>query len=314
MGLGATSALSNPLVSVCVPTYNRGRFLTRMLASFEASRAALGGDGCQLCVSDNGSTDDTSEVLQAHARRHGHLKFQRQPENLGFGRNLYASARLAETDYIYFCGDDDTFRPESLRALLTFAAAQHDLVLCNSHPDFNADKASVPRGATVRLSSPADYFRIVGAFHASFIGNLFFRREFFLAMDPGRALGLSAYPHMVAVLQALARGNSAFANVEVVDFAVTERPWVGLQPVYTAVDLARVITENVDWTHEPALAKTVYRRLARSLPKAVWTNWRLGRLTTDNPYSSASLRNLRAIYRPVPWPGLLSAVLPWPRG
>ena len=56
MGLGATSPLSKPLVSVCVPTYNRGRFLTRMLASFEASRAALGGDACQLCVSDNGSS------------------------------------------------------------------------------------------------------------------------------------------------------------------------------------------------------------------------------------------------------------------
>ena len=305
--------MSKPRVNICVPTYNRGRFLTRLLASFEASRAALGGEDCQLCVSDNGSTDDTPEVLQAHARRHGHLTFQRQPENLGFGRNLYAAARLAEADHVYFCGDDDTFRPESLRALLAFAAAPHDLVLCNSHPDFNADKAVVPRGATIKLSSPADYFRTVGAFHATFIGNLLFRREVFLGIDPGRAMSQSAYPHMVAVLQALARGNSAFANVEVMDFAVTERSWVGWQPVYTAVDLARVITENVDWTAEPALARAVYRRLARSLPKAVWTSWRRGRLTTDNPYSSVSLRNLRAIYRPVPWPGLVSAVLHWAR-
>lgn len=300
-----------PLVSVCVPTYNRGPFLARMLASFEASRAALGEEGCQLCVSDNGSTDDTPAVLAAYGRRHAHLKFQRQPENLGFGRNLYAAARIADGDHIYFCGDDDTFRPESLRALLAFAATPHDLVLCNSHPDFNAEKAAVPRGGTLRLAGTADYFRNVGAFHASFIGNLFFRRDVFLDIDPGHALGPSAYPHMVPVLQTLARGNSAFTNVEVVDFAVTERSWVGLQTVYTAVDLARVITENVDWTHEPALAKVVYRRLARSLPQAMWTCWRhKRRLAPGNPYSSVSLRNLQAIYRPVPWLGLLSSVLP----
>jgi hypothetical protein len=136
----------------------------------------------------------------------------------------------------------------------------------------------------------------------------------FLGIDPGRALDQSAYPHMVAVLQVLARGNSAFANIEVVDFDVTDRSWVGMQPVYSGVDLARVITENVDWTHEPALARAVYRRLARSLLKALWTNCRRGRLTTDNPYASISLRNLRAIYRPVPWSGLVSAVLPGSRG
>lgn len=307
--------MGKPLVSVCVPTYNRSRFLKQMLTSFETSQASLGADKCQLCVSDNGSTDDTAAVLEDYSRRNGSHKFQRQRENLGFGRNLYAAARLADADYIYFCGDDDTFRPESLRALLTFADAQHDLVLCNSHPDFNADKAAVPLGAIRKLACPADYFRTVGVFQASFIGNLFFRRELFLGIEPGRALELSAYPHMVAVLQALKRGNSAFANVEVVDFAVTERAWVGLQPVYTAVDLARIITENVDWRHESALAREVYRRLAFSLPKAVWTSWRRSqRQAADNPYASVSLRNLRAIYEPVPMLALLATMCSWSRG
>jgi len=298
------------LVSICVPTYNRSARLAQFLKAFVTNLATSGSNECQLCVSDNHSSDGTLKLLEDCASRHSHIKYGSNAGNLGFGRNLYAAARLADGDYVYFCGDDDLLRSDTLPLLTSFAKQQHDLVIFNSYPGARLKVLGTSNGQSLHLANTADYFKRLGTFHASFIGNLFFRRETFLGIDPGLALSLSAYPHMIPVLKLLARGRAIFVNAPVVDWIESPRPWQPLQPIYTSVDMARLITENVDWTGAPWLRQSVYARLLRSLPKAIWrSNANQTPDSSQNPYGSVSRRNILEVYKPTAWCALSGAAL-----
>ena len=298
------------LVSICVPTYNRAFSLARFLETFLTNLAASGSRECQLCVSDNASSDGTMKILERYAGRHEHIKWGRNAENLGFGRNLYAAARLADGDYVYFCGDDDLLREDALPLLVLFAKKQNDLILFNSFPGAKVKKSGMVNGQTLNLANAAEYFKRLGTFHASFIGNLFFRRETFLGIDPGSALSLSAYPHMVPVFKMLARGGVLFVNAPAVDYTDSQRSWKPLQPIYTSIDMARLITGSVDWTGTPWLKQSVYAQLLRSLPRAIWrSNSNQTPDYPNNPYGSVSLQNILEVYKPSQWCAALGATL-----
>ena len=50
--------LKTPLLSICIPTFNRGKYLTNCLQSI-LSNHELCNSAVQICVSNNGSTDDS---------------------------------------------------------------------------------------------------------------------------------------------------------------------------------------------------------------------------------------------------------------
>ena len=56
--------MGNPLVSVIIPTYNYGRYLGRALASL----AAQDYRDLEIIVVDDGSTDDTADVVGRFGR------------------------------------------------------------------------------------------------------------------------------------------------------------------------------------------------------------------------------------------------------
>ena len=70
-------------LSICLPTYNRAERLKDALDAL----AAQAGDGVEICVSDNGSTDATPEVLAAAAKKFP-LKWRRSDRNRGVARNI----------------------------------------------------------------------------------------------------------------------------------------------------------------------------------------------------------------------------------
>jgi glycosyltransferase involved in cell wall biosynthesis len=92
-----------PLVTVGVPTYNRGALSER------AVRSALDQDysPIEVVVSDDASTDDTSERFARLAQEDPRVRYMRQPANLGHARNFQAVLDAARGDYFMWLSDDD---------------------------------------------------------------------------------------------------------------------------------------------------------------------------------------------------------------
>lgn len=121
--------MRQPCVSVVIPVYNAMPFLVECLDSVTGQTLS---DIEIICV-DDGSTDESSSVLQDYADRDPRikvLKSEGENSNAGVSRNLGLEA--ARGDYVIFLDADDFFEPDMLKrsyekALETSA----DIVLFN---------------------------------------------------------------------------------------------------------------------------------------------------------------------------------------
>lgn len=118
----------DPIVSVLVPAYNAGRFLTFTLDSVIAQTEPR----WECILVDDGSTDDTVEIARAYEQRDDRVRCieaehggSSHARNIGF-RNVAASSR-----YVTFMDADDVWLPRALERLL--AALEQDDEAAGSH-------------------------------------------------------------------------------------------------------------------------------------------------------------------------------------
>ncbi len=99
------TALASPLVSFCVPTFNRARYLDSLLGML-AQQLAHFPYSYEVFVSDNASTYYTPEVLARHEAALP-LRCVRQPQNRGGGGNWQYLMSQARGTYVMYVADDD---------------------------------------------------------------------------------------------------------------------------------------------------------------------------------------------------------------
>lgn len=276
-----------PLVSICIPTFQRAGLLAATLARV-AQVTAPWHDRIEVCLSDNASGDETPEVIAAFQPAGLRVKKVRQPENIGFSRNLAAAITLAEGDYLLCQGDDDALAPRLLSTLERALAERPAVALFPTLPDAPMDGDWSARGAERWLSGGAEVARVLGIFHLTFLGNFIARRADYLAHDDA-AFRASLYPHVPVLLRIMARARAKWVPEPLFEFEEQSKSWN--QPLLTAVDLARIYTDA-------GLADAAfYDRTVRSIPRA-FLHRKLGRADQPgNPWASLSLGNLLSCYR-----------------
>jgi glycosyltransferase involved in cell wall biosynthesis len=100
--------MSNILLSICIPTYNRSKFLKTCLEGFVGQILEDGLTGSvEIVISDNCSPDDTGDTVSAFKRQFHNITYSRNEQNLGVDRNVAKAISLARGEYIWFFSDDD---------------------------------------------------------------------------------------------------------------------------------------------------------------------------------------------------------------
>ena len=129
-----------PLLSICVPTYNRSKFLRVMLQAL-LPQVADCGDQVEVWVIDNGSPDDTPAVVE-QSRALGPFRSVRNAENLGPVKNVVMGpAELATGEFVWVLGDHNLLMPGALQRVLRDLGLQRELDLfyvnfrCATYPD-----------------------------------------------------------------------------------------------------------------------------------------------------------------------------------
>jgi hypothetical protein len=104
--------LMHPLLSICIPTYNRAELLDHSLHQLAPLQDC--GRPVEIVVSDNGSTDDTPRVIEAHRARNLGLHAHRLPENRGAASNWLNALRQAQGEFMIYLADDDSLIADNL--------------------------------------------------------------------------------------------------------------------------------------------------------------------------------------------------------
>lgn len=100
-------------VTVCIPTYNYGRFVGAAIASVLTQSL----QDVEILVSDNASTDNTREVVAELAGKDRRIRYFCNERNLGMVANWNRCLELAGGDYIKFLCADDLLEPGALALL-----------------------------------------------------------------------------------------------------------------------------------------------------------------------------------------------------
>lgn len=97
--------VEQPVLSICVPTFNRARYLECLLEDFVARIGAL---GCsyELLIGDNCSDDNTAEVVDRY-QSELHIRYFRRLENVGADHNISKLFGAAKGRYVVYAADDD---------------------------------------------------------------------------------------------------------------------------------------------------------------------------------------------------------------
>jgi len=153
------SGMSGIRLSVCIPTYNFGRFIGETLDSILPQ---VSGD-VEILVADGASTDNTGEVVRKRQERFPRLRYHRLEKKGGIDRDMAKSVELARGEYVWLFSADDWIAEGALKRVLDEILLGLDLYLCGftlcdfemnpqkPHPILDAPDGSVydlgdPRG------------------------------------------------------------------------------------------------------------------------------------------------------------------------
>jgi glycosyltransferase involved in cell wall biosynthesis len=130
-----SAALPHPRVTLVTPTYNQGRYLAETLDCILAQDL----QGLEYLVIDDGSTDDTPDVLARYADR---VQSIRQP-NAGQARTLNRGWEMARGDYVGYLSSDDLLEPDALRRMAEVLDACPDVICVFPNADLIDDASAV---------------------------------------------------------------------------------------------------------------------------------------------------------------------------
>lgn len=106
--------LLNPILSICIPTYNRAEILRHTLEHYFESPEC--DETIEVIVSDNASTDDTQLVCEHFSRNYSNFKYYRNEENVR-DANFAIVLDYAKGEYVKLMNDTIYIPTEGLRLM-----------------------------------------------------------------------------------------------------------------------------------------------------------------------------------------------------
>jgi O-antigen biosynthesis protein len=113
-----------PKVSVYIPAYNAGKYIERAIDSILAQDVT----DLEICISDDGSRDNTREILAKTYGREPRVRYQANP-NGGIGYASNNAIRMSRGIYIGQLDSDDALKPGAVRRLMEYLD-EHPDVAC----------------------------------------------------------------------------------------------------------------------------------------------------------------------------------------
>ena len=113
-------------LSICIPTYNFGRFIGETLESVLQQMQP----NVEIVVLDSGSTDETPRVVMQLKERYGCLRYERAEERRGIDHDMARVVELARGKYCWLFSADDVMELGALTRVLAEIEQSKDVYVC----------------------------------------------------------------------------------------------------------------------------------------------------------------------------------------
>lgn len=136
-----------PLVSIGIPTFNRGATIGRALDSVLAQDYP----NIEVIISDNASTDNTGEICATYAKTYPNISLTVQEKNKGPTNNFIEVLSLARGDMFMWLGDDDRLDPDYVSTCVKALMGDTSLAMAGGCAKYYRDGAEAFAGFPTNL-------------------------------------------------------------------------------------------------------------------------------------------------------------------
>tara|TARA_B110001450_G_C17658166_1_gene496143 strand:+ start:1205 stop:2287 length:1083 start_codon:yes stop_codon:yes gene_type:complete len=168
--------ISQPALSICIPTYSRKKFLENILSQL-INLVEVEQFNIEVCIADNCSVDDTWEYLSKHTEHKDYISIKSHSKNIGGNRNLIDITSMASANWILVVGDDDMIIEEGLLELMEILPKLHDAdyILINTKLDHKTNLLNLNPGFQDLSSLQKSFTRSINEY--GFCGSHLMTRE-----------------------------------------------------------------------------------------------------------------------------------------
>ncbi|GAL61487.1 glycosyltransferase family 2 protein [Algibacter lectus] len=146
--------MSLPLVSIIIPTYNRAHLISETLDSILAQTYT----NWECIVVDDGSTDDTSLIVNKYCTKDLRFIYHKRPSNKKKGANACRNYgfELSKGEYIQFLDSDDLLSSKKLYSQIEQAVkTDADIITCRWGRFTNSDDFKIKESFLYKNYIPA---------------------------------------------------------------------------------------------------------------------------------------------------------------
>lgn len=172
-----TQYSKNIVLSICIPTYNRGEYLEKTILSIVSQKRFVETDDVEIIVSDNFSTDNTREISEKYTRVYGEkVRYYVNSENIA-DANFAKALSYGRGTFLKINNDTLTHQSGSLDRIIE-VIQQH----AESKEILFFSNAAL-KNVSSRLCENLDSFVKTVSFHSTWIGGFGIWKDDYLAVD-----------------------------------------------------------------------------------------------------------------------------------
>ncbi|MFG0764781.1 glycosyltransferase [Aeromonas media] len=109
--------MDNTVLTVCIVTYNQKKYIKQCLESIVNQKTNY---SYKVIISDDASTDGTSEICAEYAAKYSFVKHIRHEVNIGPSENFKYAHRRTKTKYVSHCDGDDYWAEDKVEVQIDF--------------------------------------------------------------------------------------------------------------------------------------------------------------------------------------------------
>lgn len=157
-----------PLLSICIPTYNREFYLEQLLASIVSQKEFYDTDDVEIVIDDGPSKDNTTALVKRYQESYpGKIRYFRNDVAIGMCPAFLEAIELSGGEYTWLFGSDDLMTSVALSATLDMIRKEKPgIILSDRHVFFDLDTDGKPPLNTnkddIILDGPSQFIKHLG--------------------------------------------------------------------------------------------------------------------------------------------------------
>ena len=266
--------IKQPLLSICIPTYNRAEKLQQCLhhVAVQLNTESLK-NAIEVVISDNASQDNTVEVIEKFQESFDNITYFRNEKNLGIDKNIINSVVKASGKYCWHIGDDDFIQNGSLKLLVDFLSKKEVAILTADYSWFTNTDTSLKEDASISekfitySNSPEEFYK--KGYCQGTLGIFIFQREAWMKIDRKDYEEFWSYYEIILKMLPASRLPLAHLNYPLLFLGKDYRWNEGGAGFFTFINAVRTYKKLASFGYSKDFVKSEKDRMSNNLLKVV---------------------------------------------